>query len=221
MRGPKRGRPAVSNRSWSREIVLSVRLRITHEPAAHSMLFLAREGVSDLIRQALEEYAANHQLAVTDPQLHEAIELQAQEFAKLGLEMEADDFLNRKTPQQKLVEIQQQLTDVSAKPVRIKVASSKRATQPKPATISNLKVEAKANQPTSNPTQPLETSTPTRLTETAPARVAPNFGNQEAPKPVKNLSFGPGIVEKEPEPVEPDNFALTLLKRYSADEDQY
>lgn len=121
MRSTKRGRPAVSNRSWAREIVLAVRLRIDHEPAAHSMLFLAREGVSDLIRQALEEYAANHKLAATDPQLHAAIALQAQEFAKLGLEMDADDFLNRKTPQQKLVEIQQQLTDVSVKPLPIKV----------------------------------------------------------------------------------------------------
>lgn len=102
-----RGRPSSpsSTRIWQTEVQAGVRLRLDLDTTALCTVFLAKSDIGTLIREALHEYAVNHQLDSSKQDVQQDILRKAEAFHTLGLAMTLDDYLSGKTPQDKLSEV--------------------------------------------------------------------------------------------------------------------
>jgi hypothetical protein len=120
-----RGRPSSpsSTRTWQTEVQAGVRLRLDLDSVALFTVFLTKTDVGSLIRNAIHEYAVNHQLDSTNQEIQEKVLEKAEAFRNVGLAMTLDDYLNCKNPQEKLSEVA-----LASKPI---VAREKKSARPK------------------------------------------------------------------------------------------
>lgn len=100
-----RGRLSSPSRIWQTEVQLGVRLRLDLDRIALFTVFLAKTDLGTFIREAIYEYAINHQLDSTKQEIQEEILEKAEAFRNIGVAMTLDDFVSGKTPQEKLSEV--------------------------------------------------------------------------------------------------------------------
>lgn len=190
-----RGRPSSpsSTRIWQTEVQAGVRLRLDLDTTALFTVFLAKSDIGTLIRNALHEYAVNHQLDSTKQEIQEEILKKAETFRNVGLAMTLDDYLSSKTPQEKLSE-----AALESKPG---VAREKKPARPKER-------------------KPLANEMPNFAAGPTPiAAKVLDFGSQEKLMAETNLDHS--NIGKPDSVSDQMSFAHVLLERYSKDEDSY
>ena len=201
-----RGRLFKPSRTWQSEIQVGVRLRLDLDSVALLTIFLHQGDVGTLIRDALFEYAKNHGLDSTKKGTQDAILEKALSFERLGLPMSTHDYLTGKTPEEKLEETRSlaKSTDSTAEIPRSRNKKTVAADGVTPARSNPLPKNA---QLTSN-IHSIEARTPKQKLDLE--KIANAFQVKEPAPP--DTSGNPPSNESE-------NFALTLLKRYSDDDD--
>lgn len=65
-----------SGRKWTLTTLLTVRLYFEKDPIAHTMIHMAGKEAPNLVRHALREYALNHNLPATNPEIQKQVALQ-------------------------------------------------------------------------------------------------------------------------------------------------
>jgi hypothetical protein len=190
-----RGRPSSpsSTRIWQTEVQAGVRLRLDLDRIALLTVFLAKTDLGTLIREAIHEYAINHQLDSTKQEIQEDILEKAEAFRRVGVTMTLDDYLSGKDPQEKLSEVALELKSV--------VAQEKKPALPKERKPIGKEMPNIAADPA-----------------TVTAKVL-DFGSQEKSTAETNLNSS-NIGETD-SAVKQKSFAEVLLERYSKDDDSY